>query len=107
MGVIPFLKRQHPEIEIFASSRAWEILGMPKAIETINRFNRDVAQKMGKEHIYDSYNLDWDNEIKGKSLSDGDILDLGELRGHIHETPGHSSCSISLYIPQILAEMPA
>ena len=40
VGIVPFFKRRHPKLEIYASSRAWEILGMPKAIDTINTFGR-------------------------------------------------------------------
>ena len=40
VGIIPFFKRRHPEIEVCASERAWEILKMEKAIVTINEFSR-------------------------------------------------------------------
>ena len=36
VGIVPFFKRRHPELEIYASSRAWEILRMPKAIALIS-----------------------------------------------------------------------
>ena len=107
VGVIPFLKRRRAEIEIYASSRAWEIFSMPKAIATINRFGRDVAHNMGKDEIYKDYSLDWGEDINGHTVSDGDIIDLGDLDGYIYETPGHSSCAISLYIPQIKALFPS
>jgi glyoxylase-like metal-dependent hydrolase (beta-lactamase superfamily II) len=107
VGVIPFLKRRKKEIEIYASSRAWEIISMPKAIETINRFSRDVAYKMGKGEIYNHFFLDWSEDINGKTISDGDIIEVGDLDCHIFETPGHSSCAISLYIPELKALFPS
>jgi glyoxylase-like metal-dependent hydrolase (beta-lactamase superfamily II) len=103
VGVVPFLKNRHPGLEIFASTRAWEILGMPKAITTINEFSRDVAKRMGMADVYASYDLDWQGDIEGKEVSEGDRFDLGDLDVHIYETPGHSSCSISAYVPQLKA----
>ena len=74
VGVVPFIKQLLPEIEIYASSRAWEMLSMPKAIETINRFGRDVALKMNKNKVYEDHNLDWNKDINGEIVSDNDII---------------------------------
>ncbi len=38
VGVIPFLKRRNPDLQIYGSARAWELLGSEKVIRTINRF---------------------------------------------------------------------
>jgi len=103
VGIAPFFKRRHPELEIHASARAWEILHKPKAIDTINQFSRDVARRMGKEDICAIYDLDWRNNLEGNILSEGDAIDLGDVKLRIYETPGHSSCSISAYAPQIKA----
>ena len=32
VGLVPFFRRRYPALDIFASTRAWEILRMPKAI---------------------------------------------------------------------------
>src|SRR3990170_7144146 len=40
VGIVPFFKRRHPEMEVYASERGWEILQMPKALVTINEFSR-------------------------------------------------------------------
>ena len=34
-----------------------------------------------------------------KSLSDGDIMDLGNISVSIHETPGHTPFNLSLFVP--------
>lgn len=101
VGIAPFFKRRYPELEICASSRAWEILHKPKAIDTINEFSLDVAKRMGKEDVYAAYDLDWRNNLEGTIISEGDSIDLGDFKLRIYTTPGHSSCSISAYAPQI------
>ena len=107
VGTVPFLKRRYPELEIHASARAWEILHMPKAINTINEFSRDVTRRMGRDEAYIIHDLEWRDDIKGKTVSEGDYIDLGDLKGLIYETPGHSSCSISFYVPQFNALFPS
>jgi glyoxylase-like metal-dependent hydrolase (beta-lactamase superfamily II) len=103
VGIVPFFKRRHPDLELYASARAWEILQMPKAINTINGFSRSIAKRMRKEEVYTTCDLDWDDEITGTPVCEGDRIDLGDLEIHIYETPGHSSCSISAYVPQLKA----
>jgi len=103
VGIIPFFKRRHPDLKIYASEGAWEILQMPKAVNTINEFSRAVARHMGREQAYSTYDLDWREEIVGLTVHEGDSLDLGGLEVHIFETPGHSSCALSAYVPKLKA----
>ena len=107
VGIIPFMKRRNKKLTVYGSSRAWDILHMPKAINTINEFGRNVARKVGKEDVYSRYDLEWRETVTGVTLAQGDIIDLGNITGEIHETPGHSSCSISLYVPRLKALFPS
>jgi glyoxylase-like metal-dependent hydrolase (beta-lactamase superfamily II) len=105
-GIVPFFKRRHPEIELYASKRGWEILEMDKAILTINEFSRNVARRMRKEDVYSTYDLDWRNDVCGKAVREGDRIDLGDLEVSIMEIPGHSSCCIAGYVPELKALFP-
>lgn len=108
VGIVPFFKRRHPGIEITASKRGWEILTMPKTIDTINQFSRRVAEHLGRLDFYDNgHDLDWAAGITGTGLAEGDRIDLGNLKVEIFETPGHSSCSISAYVPALKALFPS
>jgi glyoxylase-like metal-dependent hydrolase (beta-lactamase superfamily II) len=101
VGVVPCLKREKEAIELLASSRAWELLGTPKVLETINSFSKAVASRMGRLEALSGYDLEWRTDIAGEVLREGDHLDLGGLEVQIMETPGHSSCSISAWVPQL------
>jgi len=107
VGVVPFFKRRIPKLEILASARGWEILRMPKAVQTINEFSRSVAQRKGKEDVFKTFDLDWKEAITGMTVSDGDRIDLGDLEVVIFETPGHSSCSLSAYVPKLKTLFPS
>jgi glyoxylase-like metal-dependent hydrolase (beta-lactamase superfamily II) len=101
LGVIPFLTRRNPDLRVYGSARAWELLGTDKVIMTINQFSRDVAKRMGREDVYESHDLDWDDKIIGQTVSEGEVIDLGNLSVRILETPGHSTCSITAYVPEM------
>ena len=103
IGAIPFFKRRNLSLEVYASARGWEILGMPKAITTINKFGRDVAVHMGFEGVYSQYDIEWRDDISGKTVVEGNHLGVEPLEGIVYETPGHSSCSVSFYVPSIKA----
>ena len=107
VGIIPFLKKMKGDLTIYGSARAWEILRMPKAIDTINTFSRDVARRVGREDILAEYDLEWRDGLSGTTVSDGDVIEIGGLEGRVYETPGHSSCSISFYVPELKALFPS
>jgi len=107
IGTIPFFKRRNLSLEVYASARGWEILGMPKAITTINNFGRNVAVHMGFEGVYSQYDIEWRDDISGKTVVEGDHLGVKPLEGIVYETPGHSSCSLSFYVPSIKALFPS
>ena len=106
VGIVPFFKRRHPEIEVYASERAWEILQMDTAALTINEFGRNVARRMENEDVYSTYDLDWRNDVSGHTVREGDRVDLGGLEVSILEIPGHSSCCIAAYVPELKALFP-
>lgn len=106
VGIIPFFKRRHPHLEVLGSIRAWEIIGMEKTIPTINEFSRNVARRMGKEHLYSEYDLEWRNDISGKAIREGDQIDLGGVEVSILEIPGHSSCCLAAYVPKFKTLFP-
>lgn len=107
VGIIPWFKRTWPEIEILASARAWELLGMPKAIQTINTFSHRVTERMGLSERLAGYDFLWRDDMTGSTVSEGDRMDLGELNIQILETPGHSSCSVSAYEASLQALFPS
>jgi glyoxylase-like metal-dependent hydrolase (beta-lactamase superfamily II) len=107
IGVVPFFKRCRPELEVYASARAWEILRTPKAINTINEFSRRVAERIGMGEVSLKYDVDWRRDIAGTTVSEGDVLRVDNFDLEILETPGHSSCSITAYVPQIKALFPS
>ena len=107
VGIVPFFKRSRPDLTVYASAQAWERLGMPKTIDTINAFSNDALERMGMVEACSAYDLTWRDDISGVTVSEGDCIELGEMPVQIYETPGHSSCSISAYVPALKALFPS
>jgi 2-aminobenzoylacetyl-CoA thioesterase len=107
IGIIPFFRRRHPGLKIYGSPRAWNILGNPEAIRTINEFSRTTSERIGQGGAYAQHALDWPEGIIGEVATDGHIIGLGNMNVRIYETPGHSSCSISAYVPELKALFPS
>ena len=107
VGIVPFFKRRNPDLQIYASERAWEILKMPRAINTINHFTRLTAERLNDSNMLSGYDVEWNDDISGTAIYDGDSIDLGTVNVSIFETPGHSSCSLSAYVPAINALFPS
>ncbi len=107
IGIVPYFHRTRPGIKVYGSQRAFEILANPRSIDTINNFSRDVAAKMGMHDVCANYQLDWEVGLEGETVCENDIIKVGELEVQIIETPGHSSCSISAYVPQLRALFPS
>jgi glyoxylase-like metal-dependent hydrolase (beta-lactamase superfamily II) len=84
------------------------VLAKPKARAVINEFSNLVAQQ-NRDNRDDMSLLDWAwrDDIKGESLADGATIDLGGRKIEIFETPGHSSSSISAYVPELQALFPS
>lgn len=107
VGIVPFFKRRNPALEIYASKRAWQILQTPTAIDTINLFSAVTSEKLGKTDDIADFDLEWRNDISGITVAEGDAIDLGDESILIIETPGHSSCSISAYVPSMKTLFPS
>lgn len=107
IGIVPFLHRRNPDLKIYASARAWEILSEAKHIDTINQFSHRLTERMKIDVPYTPEELDWPVGLSGDLISEGDVIDLGDRQILVIVTPGHSSCSISAYVPQIKALFPS
>jgi glyoxylase-like metal-dependent hydrolase (beta-lactamase superfamily II) len=108
VGVIPFFKRRRPHLTVYASQKAGEVIANPKAIAVMNQYSNLVTKKViGEKNDLALFDWMWRDDIGGERLSEGQAIDLGDLNIKILETPGHSSCSISAYVPQLQALFPS
>lgn len=107
IGIVSFFRQRHPDIRVYASKRAAQILSEPRNILTVNDFSHRVASRMGMDGEWSASHCDWSVGLGLDPVSDEDIIDLGGIEIVIFKTPGHSSCSISAYVPKLRALFPS
>lgn len=97
-GMVPFLKKRWPWIRITASERAGELLSKPKVIERIDQLNKAVLAEYGMTALEKDLELAFDGLAVEDVVNGGDVLSCGGYSMDVIDVPGHSSCSIAVYV---------
>ena len=100
VGLIPFLKKRWPQAIVASSQRARDLLARTDVVDTIIGFNKGLLEQNGLAERVAEYGLDQETIPVDKVMEDGDEIDLGGLNLQFIYTPGHSTCSMSVYIPE-------
>ncbi|ABB32427.1 zinc-dependent hydrolase, putative [Geobacter metallireducens GS-15] len=107
VGIVPFFLRRKPGMVLYGSCRSLEVLQKPKALHAINAASRYVIESSGLSESTASCDLEWREGYPGIAVANGDMIDLGGLEVQIFDTPGHSPCSVSAYVPRLEALFPS
>ena len=103
VGVIPFLHRRLPWAKVHASGRARELLSTPKVLDSIIAYNQGLLDLNAPDFPAGEAGLDQEGFRVDNVVKEGDEIDLGNLTLRFLEVPGHSSCSMAVYMPEIKA----
>ncbi|GAB6888259.1 hypothetical protein JCM13304A_17580 [Desulfothermus okinawensis JCM 13304] len=103
IGILPYLKEKWPWIEVYGSKRAKDLLSKEKVISSIQFMNDIILEKQNMKQKAKELGLDFPALEVEKVVSDGDIIKVGNFSLQVLEVPGHSSCSIALYEPNLKA----
>jgi len=107
VGLVPLFNKRLEDLTVYASRHAWEALHDAAKIQHINALNAMGMKQVNAPFDLAQHDLLWHTDLEGITVSEGDCIDLGGIHVEILETPGHSECSISAYIPQIKALFPS
>lgn len=99
-GCIPYFKQKWPWATITASARAKQVLTKPKALESISFLSQVALQNHHLQDKIHAFGIDPFAIGVEQTVGEGDTLPCGSLTLQIMEVPGHSSCSIAVYVPQ-------
>lgn len=99
-GMVPFLKRRWPWVTVTASRKSQELLGKQKVIDSIEMLNQAMMAQNGLTGNEQTLDLHFSGIEVDEVVGDGDVLTCSDLSLEIMEVPGHSSCSIAVYIPE-------
>lgn len=92
---LPAVRKEWPDVKVYASERAKEILVKPGALKTIRRLSGEAAEASG---------LSWDSAYDDRDiqadigLKDGETTEISGDQVYAFATPGHTKCSMSYVI---------
>jgi glyoxylase-like metal-dependent hydrolase (beta-lactamase superfamily II) len=98
-GIISFFKRRWPWVSITASTRAKNLLDKPEVMERILSLNQMLWTEHERVKQDKDIGTEFDRIIIDEVVKEGDILSCDDLSMEVMEVPGHSSCSIAIYVP--------
>ena len=99
-GIIPFFKKRWPWATVTASARSKEMLSSPKIIQSISFLNEMLLARYGLESPARELGLDFNGITVEAVVAGGDVLRCDELSLEIIDAPGHSSCSVAVYVKE-------
>ncbi len=107
-GAVPYLKRKFPQVKILSSAYAQRVFSVTKAVQFIAAMNEKMAVNAGLCEKAKELNLQFDGVQVDQVVADQDTLDLGNgLEVRFLETPGHTQCSLSVYVPALKILFPS
>lgn len=92
---LPAVRRAWPQVKVYASKRAQEILEKPSALSLIRKLSGEAAEASG---------LSWESDYDDKALKadvaleDGEVLQIGDHEIKAFSTVGHTKCSMSYVV---------
>jgi 2-aminobenzoylacetyl-CoA thioesterase len=103
VGIIPFFKKKWPWASVTASARGAGQLAKPAVIDAIKGINCMVLATSGLADHADELGLNFDNIPVEDMPGDGETRRIGDLTLEFIMVPGHSTCSIAVYVPELKA----
>jgi len=99
VGIVPYFKKRWPWIKVAASVRARENLARPAVIKAIVDFSALLLAQAGMSGSAREFGIEGLDAFPiDEALQEGDLLTCGDRTLQIISTPGHSSCSMAVYV---------
>lgn len=100
-GSVTILKSAFPQMKVFASSLAGEVLQRPNALRTIEDLCKTAMSQAKKMGLNGTKFINFKPFALDGTLQDGDTITLSDNHSiQVFETPGHTRDSVSFYIPE-------
>ncbi|MDF1592546.1 MAG: MBL fold metallo-hydrolase [Desulfobacterales bacterium] len=99
-GIVPFFKKRWPWATVTASARAKELLSSPKIIQSVAFLNQMLLARDGLQKVAGEMGLDFNGIAVESVVAGGAVLRCDDLSLEIIDVPGHSSCSIAVFVKE-------
>ena len=91
-----YLRKRYPNVQVVAGAYADKIFRKPTARAVMRDLDRKAAACCGVSD-YDDLTDDLRADI---TVTDGDVIQCGDLHFTAVELPGHTKCSVGYYLPE-------
>lgn len=91
-----YLRKHYPRVKVVAGAYADKIFRKPTARAVMRDLDRKAAASFGVTE-YEDLTDDLRADI---TVTDGDIIECGNLRFTAVDLPGHTKCSVGYYLPE-------
>ncbi len=99
-GAVPYLKQRWPWAKVTASARAEALFSKPQVMQGIIEMNQRAIRDAGCEAAFQQSGAFLKDIRIDETLGEGDVIPCGDIHFKVLEVPGHSSCSIALYMSE-------
>jgi len=99
-GAVPYFKKRWPWIKVTASARGKELLADPGISKSLKYLNDAAIAREGRNALADEIGFRFDGIHVEETAGEGGVINCGHQRLEVLEVPGHSSCSIAIYLPR-------
>jgi 2-aminobenzoylacetyl-CoA thioesterase len=107
IGAVPYMQRKFPNMKVLATATAKATLSKEKIIQYMDFFNKVMVEQTGPKERYEKFDLSIGLINVDEVAGDSTVVDLGNgMAVNFIETPGHSPCALSVYIPALKAIFP-
>jgi glyoxylase-like metal-dependent hydrolase (beta-lactamase superfamily II) len=103
VGIIPYFKKRWPWVSVTASARGAAQLAKPAVIDAIKGINCMVLANNGLADKAGELGLNFDTIPVDDRPNEGETRRLGDLTLEFMMVPGHSTCSMAVYVPELKA----
>lgn len=91
----PALRHAWPDVKVCAHPHAAKILSKESVRQFMMNMSKQNYEEKGRTDGVKDYPLeDYRVDVE---VTEGSIIDLGDVRFRVYETPGHTKCSVSYY----------
>ncbi len=99
VGIVPSVRKRFPWIRVCASEKARQRLDDAGTLETIIGFNTVLLPQQPRDGT-EAFCLEHSGFKVDEVLVEGDVLRCGSMSLEVMEVPGHSTCSIAVWVPE-------
>jgi glyoxylase-like metal-dependent hydrolase (beta-lactamase superfamily II) len=103
VGIIPYFKKKWPWASVTASARGAGQLSRPAVIDAIKGINSMMLASMGLSDKAGELGLNYDTIPVEDTPTEGEERRIGDLTLQFMMVPGHSACSMAVYVQELKA----